>query len=91
MNYLSFNSIKKVGVSNGGIRKGTNVIRPPFTQFSSKANITDTFKDFPNSLMSVGKTSEDDTASVFNKDGVTVHYEEDVLLTCEGKPTLISI
>ena len=36
--------------------------------------------------MSVGKTSDDGTISVLTKDGVTVHKEEDVLITCKGEP-----
>jgi hypothetical protein len=42
-------------------------------------------------LMSVGKTSNDGTISVFTKTGVTVFKEEDVLITCKGKPILIGV
>jgi hypothetical protein len=41
----------------------------------------DTFQDFPMSLMSVGKTADGGTASVFTKEGVNVFKEEDVLIT----------
>ena len=41
--------------------------------------------------MSVGKTSDDGTISVFTKDGVTVHKEENVLIACKGQPILIGI
>ena len=41
--------------------------------------------------MSVGKTSDDGTISIFTKDVVTVHKEQDVLITCKGEPILISI
>jgi len=41
--------------------------------------------------MSVGKTSDDGTISIFTKEGVTVHKEQDVLITCKGEPMLISI
>jgi hypothetical protein len=51
----------------------------------------DTFQDFPTSLMSVGKTADDDTFSVFTKEGVNVFKEEDMLITCKGKPILIGV
>jgi hypothetical protein len=51
----------------------------------------DTFQDFPTSLMSVGKTADDDTVSVFTKEGVNVFKGEDVLITCKGKPILIRV
>lgn len=41
--------------------------------------------------MSVGKISDDGTLSIFTKDGVTVHREEDVLITCKGAPILIGV
>jgi hypothetical protein len=41
--------------------------------------------------MSVGKTADDGTISVFTKEGVTVHKEEDVLITCKGEPILIGV
>jgi hypothetical protein len=41
--------------------------------------------------MSVGKTSDDGTVSVFTKEGVNVFKEEDVLITCKGEPILIGI
>ena len=41
--------------------------------------------------MSVGKTCDDGTISVFTKRGVTVHREEDVLITCKGEPILIGV
>ena len=62
-----------------------------FPKTSAKANEADTFKDFTSSLMSVGTTSDDGTISVFTKDGVTVHKEEDVLITCKGEPILIGV
>jgi hypothetical protein len=84
-------STKKVGVANGGKSKATYVTQLPFHKLSAKANKADTFKDFTSSLMSVGKTSDDGTISVFTKDGVTVHKEEDVLITCKGEPILIGV
>ena len=41
--------------------------------------------------MSVGKTSDNKTVSIFTRDGVTVHAEEDVLITCQGAPILIGV
>ncbi len=51
----------------------------------------DTFQDFPTSLMSVGKTADNGTVSVFTKEGVSVFKEEDVLITCKGEPILIGV
>jgi hypothetical protein len=51
----------------------------------------DTFQDFPTSLMSVGKTADNDTVSVFTKEGLNVFKEEDMLITCKGEPILIGI
>jgi hypothetical protein len=51
----------------------------------------DTFQAFPTSLMSVGKTEDDGTVSVFTKVGVNVFKEEDVLITCKGEPILIGV
>ena len=41
--------------------------------------------------MSVGKRSDGGFISIFTKDGVTVHKEQDVLITYKGKPILIGI
>jgi hypothetical protein len=41
--------------------------------------------------MSVGKTANNGTVSVFTKDGVNVFKEEDVLITCKGKSILIGV
>jgi hypothetical protein len=43
----------------------------------------DTFQDFPTSLMSVGKTSDEGTVLVFMKEGVNIFKEEDVLISCK--------
>jgi hypothetical protein len=83
-------SSKRVGVANGGTSKANNVTALPFDQLSPQARLADTFTDFPQSLMSVGKVSDDGTVSIFTKEGVTVHKEEeDVLITCKGEPILI--
>jgi hypothetical protein len=41
--------------------------------------------------MSVGKTTDDGTVSVFTKEGVNVYKEADVLITCKGEPILIGV
>jgi hypothetical protein len=41
----------------------------------------DTFQDFPTSLMSVGKTANNGTVSVFTKEGINVFKEEDMLIS----------
>jgi hypothetical protein len=41
--------------------------------------------------MSVGKTLDNGTVSAITKEGVNVFKEEDVLITCKGKPILIGI
>jgi hypothetical protein len=84
-------STQKVGVANGGTSKAKNVTQLPLRQLSARAMLADTFQDFPTSLMSVGKTAKNDTVSVFTKEGVNVFKEEDVLITCKGKPILIGV
>jgi hypothetical protein len=41
--------------------------------------------------MSVDKTSDDGTVSIFTKEGLNVFKEADVLITCKGDPILIGI
>jgi hypothetical protein len=84
-------SHKRVGVANGGTITAQHVSRLPFQQLFDRAASVDTFSNFPSLLMSVGKTSGDGTISIFMKDGITVHKEKNVLITCKGKPILISI
>ena len=81
----------KVGVANGGTSKAKYVTQLPFQQLSAQATQADTFQDFPTSLTSVGKTADNGTVSVFTKEGVNVFKEEDVLITCKGKPILIGV
>jgi antitoxin (DNA-binding transcriptional repressor) of toxin-antitoxin stability system len=78
-------------VANGNVCRAKYVTKLPFSKLSAKATQADSFEDFPSSLMSVGQVSDDGTVSIFHKDGVTVHKEEDVLITCHGKPILIGI
>jgi hypothetical protein len=68
-------------VANGQISTADHETQLPFDGLSATAQRADTFNDFPQSLMSVGKVSDDGTISIFTKDGVTVHREEDVLIT----------
>eukprot|EP00804_Cyclotella_cryptica_P008931 CCRYP_012040-RA/>CCRYP_012040-RA protein AED:0.26 eAED:0.26 QI:0/0/0/1/1/1/2/0/686 len=84
-------STKRVGVVNGSTSMGKHATTPPFPLLSQTAAAADSFDDFPTSLMSVGKTSDDGTISIFTKDGVTIHKEQDVLITCHGKPLLIGV
>ncbi len=84
-------STRKVGVANVGTSNAKYVTQLPFQQLSAQSRQADTFQDFPKSLMSVGKTADEGTASVFTKDGVNVFKEEDVLIKCKGKPILIGV
>ncbi len=84
-------STRKVGVANGGTSNAKYVTQLPSRQLSTQSRQTDTFQDFPYSLMSVGKTANEGTVSVFTKDGINVFKEEDVLITCKGKPILIGV
>ena len=84
-------SHKRIGVANGGMSTARHVSQLPFQQLSDRAESADSFNYFPRLLMSVGKTSDNGTISIFMKDGVTVHKEQDVLITCKGKPILIGI
>ena len=84
-------SNRRVGVANGGTSKANHVSRLPFPQLSSTAAKADSFDDFPKSLMSVGKTCDDGTIAIFTQSGVSVHKEQDVLITCKGEPLLIGV
>jgi hypothetical protein len=84
-------STRRVGMANGEVSQAKFVTQLPFKDLSARATQADTFQDFPSSLMSVGKTADDGTISIFTKDGVTVHKEMDVLITCKGEPILIGV
>ena len=60
-------------------------------QLSKRATQADTFINFPTSLMSIWKTSNDGTISIFTETGVTYHKETDVLIRCNGAPILIGV
>jgi hypothetical protein len=78
-------------VANGGVSQAKFVTQLPFKALSARATQADTFQDFPSSSMCVGKTADDGTISIFTKDGVTVHKETDILITCKGEPILIGV
>ena len=84
-------STKQVMVANGEKRKGQHVTSLPFLLLSLKTRQADTFKEFPTSLMSIGKTADDGKISFFTKDGVTFHIKKDVLITCKNKPIFIGV
>eukprot|EP00804_Cyclotella_cryptica_P030779 CCRYP_015046-RA/>CCRYP_015046-RA protein AED:0.41 eAED:0.41 QI:0/-1/0/1/-1/1/1/0/279 len=84
-------SIKQVSVTNGGTNKALHISRLSFLQHSDTAACADSFHDFPHSLMSIGKTSNDSNISIVTQDGVTVHKEHNVLITCKGEPILIGV
>ena len=63
----------------------------PFANLSISATQADTFDEFPNSLISVGRLADDNTVSIFTQYGITIHKEHDVLITCRGDPVLISV
>ncbi len=84
-------STRWVGVANGGASQAKFVTQLPFKDLSAQAMQADTFQDFPSSLMSMGKTANDGTIFIFTKDGVTVHKETDVLITCKGEHILIGV
>eukprot|EP00804_Cyclotella_cryptica_P000999 CCRYP_012348-RA/>CCRYP_012348-RA protein AED:0.11 eAED:0.11 QI:0/0/0/1/1/1/3/0/1327 len=82
-------STRQVGVANGSTSTAKYVSQLPFPQLSPNAVLADSFVDFPQSLMSVGKTCDDGTIAIFTQSGVTVHKDTDVLITCQGEPLLI--
>ncbi len=84
-------SSKRLAVANGATSRGKNVTQLPFPTLSAQARTANTFREFPTSLMSVGKVADDGNVSIFTKDGVTVHDEQDVLITCQGEPLFIGV
>jgi hypothetical protein len=84
-------SSKRVGVANGGSSKAKYVTRLPVPNMLHKATQADSLVDFPTSLMSVGKTADDSTVSIFTKEDVTVLKEEDLPIKCKGEPILIGV
>ena len=47
------------------------------------------FEDFPTLLLSAGEVNDDGNVSIFTRKGVTVHKEEDVLITIKGQQVMI--
>ena len=78
-----------VGVANDDVSHGKHVTQLPIPNLPAPATEADTFDDFRHSLLSVGKTCNAGTVSLFTKDEVTVHREEDILIACKGKPILV--
>ena len=64
----------------------TRLLIPVLSDVVSEA---DTFADFLNSLMRVGKTADTSNVSIFTKDGVTVHREAVLLITFKDKPIMV--
>ena len=62
----------RVGVVNGKTSKAVHTTQLPFKGMSDKATQADTFNDFKNLLLSVGKFADDRNTSMFTKDGVRV-------------------
>ena len=73
-------SSEKINVADGETCKAKFTTQLPFQSLSTSARAADTFTEFPHSLMSVGKTANNNTISIFTKSGVTVHKERDVLI-----------
>ena len=84
-------SIKRVNMANGETCKAQFTTQLPFKALSMSARAADTFKEFPHSLMSVGKTANKNTISIFTKSGVAVHKEHNVLIQMKGKSILIGV
>ena len=74
---------------NGEVSTGTNVTTLPVPQLPEEDTEADIFDNFPHSLTSVGKTSDARTISIFTRDKVTVRRENNVMITCDGKPIMI--
>jgi hypothetical protein len=81
----------RVGVANVGTSTAKYLTQLPFYNLSAHLRQADTFQDFLTSLMSVGKTSDNCTVSVFMKESINIFREEDVLITCKGESVHIGI
>ena len=84
-------STKTVLVADGTVNQGEYEVDLPFDGLSKSARKGNTFNRFTESLMSVGKVNDDGNISIFTQDDVTVYNEEDVLITCRGKPILVGV
>ena len=83
-------SANKLGVANGGACNGKYVTKLPLPRIPNKVAEADKFKELLTSLMSVGKTADYVNVTIFTREGVMVYKEENVLITCQRKPILIS-
>jgi hypothetical protein len=81
----------QVRVTNESTNNAKYVTQLPFQKLSAQLRQADTFQDFPTSLMSMGKTSDDGTILVFMKEGINIFKEEDVLITFKWEPILIGV
>jgi len=77
-------STKRVDVANGGISRGHHVTALSIPGIPTTDTEADMFDDVPHSLMSVGKTADAGTVSIFTRHGVTVHNKQDVLIACNS-------
>eukprot|EP00804_Cyclotella_cryptica_P005136 CCRYP_011534-RA/>CCRYP_011534-RA protein AED:0.48 eAED:0.48 QI:0/-1/0/1/-1/1/1/0/126 len=84
-------STKQVRVANGSTIIGKHATTLPFPLLSHTTASANSFDNFPTSLMSVGKTANDGTISIFTKDSITILKEHETLITCHGKPLLIGV
>ena len=84
-------STRQVGVANAGTSNDKWETTLPLPQVLKEAAKADSFDEFPTLLMSIGNTNKDGNVSIFIKEGVTVHKEEDVLITCKGTPILVGV
>ena len=84
-------SSKRVIVADGHVNTGEHCVDLPFQSLSSEAQEGDTFSNFRESLMSVGKVNDDGNVSIFTRDDVKVYAEEDVLITCRGTPIMVGV
>ena len=82
-------SHKRTAVANGGTSEGKYVTRILFPQLSTISAEADTFEEFSSSLMSVGKTSNDENVYIFTHGKVQVYKGADVLITYRSKPIFI--
>ena len=80
---------KKVNIANGGTSTATNATPLPIPRLLKDAAEAHTFKDSRTSQLSVGKVSDGGNVSIFKKQGVKVHKEEDVLITGKGQTVII--
>ena len=84
-------STKRVLVADETVNQGDHKVDLPFDGLSASVRKGDTFKRFTESLMSVGKVNDDGNISIFTQEDVTEYKEEDVLITCNGKPILVGV